>query len=391
MESEGEVEDQEETASSPEPMDEEYVPENNHEGDPHPEDDASEEVMEEGAPIAASQSDLNEAEKKAQEEATVRRLILQAECTVRSDDNATRANKMNKGAIHRDSTCSLISTIDASVSKLQSQMDKLREYLQPREATSKADDTTIDDTNNAEERLALTVSKADFGQMRIIGQFNLGFIIAVRPGDEHDELFIIDQHASDEKINFERLQAETVVQNQRLVRPQRLDLTAVEEEIVLENRPALEKNGFIVSVDESGDEPIGRRCQLVSLPLSKEVVFGTRDLEELIVLLSESHVNHEISVPRPSKVRSMFAMRACRSSIMIGKHLTTRQMQRVVRNMGTIDKPWNCPHGRPTMRHLMSLSKWEEWDEYAVDPDEDVGPEEPMGLDIWRRYVEDEE
>lgn len=320
---------------------------------------------------------LDESKKKAQEEATVQRLIHEAEETalLPEENNAKRANKMNKGAAHRDATVQLVSTADGSISRLQSQHALLQRTLRER-TTRTAAEISEDGERTAEDKLSLTVTKKDFAEMRIIGQFNLGFIIAVRPGEGHDELFIIDQHASDEKYNFERLQAETVVQNQRLVRPQRLDLTAVEEEVVLENREALEKNGFLVTIDESGDEPIGRRCQLVSLPLSKEVVFGVRDLEELIVLLSESVSMNEQSVPRPGKVRKMFAMRACRSSIMIGKTLTTRQMQRVVQNMGTIDKPWNCPHGRPTMRHLMSLGHWDEYDEY-----------ENEGLDPWRNYL----
>jgi len=75
----------------------------------------------------------------------------------------------------------------------------------------------------AEERLSLTVSKEDFARMRTVGQFNLGFIIAVqereKDGDEGvEDVFIIDQHASDEKYNFERLQAETVMQYQLLAR-----------------------------------------------------------------------------------------------------------------------------------------------------------------------------
>ena len=61
------------------------------------------------------------------------------------------------------------------------------------------------DDDNAEARLSLSVSKTDFGRMLVIGQFNLGFILAVRPalneGDE-DELFIIYQHAADEKYNY---------------------------------------------------------------------------------------------------------------------------------------------------------------------------------------------
>lgn len=282
-------------------------------------------------------------------------------------------------------------------------MEKLRESLRSQtKDISKATDADEPGTSQetAEDRLSLTVTKDDFAKMRIIGQFNLGFILATRSSEDDlnntgagptsfskDELFIIDQHASDEKINFERLQAETVVQNQRLVQPKTLDLTAVEEEIVLENRAALEKNGFIVDIDDSGNEPIGRRCRLVSLPLSKEVVFGIRDLEELIVLLSEMPATGTKYVPRPSKVRKMFAMRACRSSIMIGKNLTQRQMEKVVRNMGTIDKPWNCPHGRPTMRHLMSLGQWDEWDETG---DEASSPEfDGSKLDLWRNYFQE--
>jgi DNA mismatch repair protein PMS2 len=76
---------------------------------------------------------------------------------------------------------------------------------------AQAKDTTADDDDldavGAEERLSLTVSKADFGRMKIIGQFNLGFVVALRPGNlgseddgmdrRADEIFIIDQHASD--------------------------------------------------------------------------------------------------------------------------------------------------------------------------------------------------
>ncbi|RAL13761.1 Serinc-domain-containing protein [Aspergillus homomorphus CBS 101889] len=363
--------------------------------------DVDEAAAEETAPQTISEN-MSEEEKKQHEEAEVQRLIRQAEEKAALPHNSEqRANKMNKGAAHRDSTVQLVATVDGSLSKIQSQFRQLQHCFRRADAASSGAQAEVAASQEtAEERLSLTVSKDDFAGMRIIGQFNLGFILATRSrgtaSGAQDELFIIDQHASDEKYNFERLQAETVVQNQRLVRPKQLDLTAVEEEIVIENQAALEKNGFVVEVDDSGDEPIGRRCKLVSLPLSKEVVFGERDLEELIVLLSEmpstsggGGADGARYIPRPTKVRKMFAMRACRSSIMIGKNLTTKQMQRVVRNMGTIDKPWNCPHGRPTMRHLMSLGEWDEWDEWGDEADD--GRDR---LDIWRDFfgaVEDEE
>ncbi len=49
--------------------------------------------------------------------------------------------------------------------------------------------------------------------MEVLGQFNLGFIIARL----HDDLFIIDQHASDEKHTFEKLQRTAIVQKQKLI------------------------------------------------------------------------------------------------------------------------------------------------------------------------------
>jgi DNA mismatch repair protein PMS2 len=82
----------------------------------------------------------------------------------------------------------------------------------------------------------------------------------------------------------------------------------------------------------------------------------------------------------------MFAMRACRSSIMIGKTLSRKQMQQVVVHMGTIDKPWNCPHGRPTMRHLCSLNTLQPWREGL-----DEHHEEHLSLgEALHRYVQDE-
>ena len=58
------------------------------------------------------------------------------------------------------------------------------------------------DNETAEEELAKEFHRDDFRRMTIFGQFNLGFIIA----GKGDDLFIVDQHATDEKYNFDRLQ-----------------------------------------------------------------------------------------------------------------------------------------------------------------------------------------
>jgi DNA mismatch repair ATPase MutL len=74
------------------------------------------------------------------------------------------------------------------------------------------------DNEVAERELSRVILKRDFGLMEIIGQFNLGFIIVKLDNSNCNDLFIIDQHASDEKYNFETLQHHTKIQSQRLIR-----------------------------------------------------------------------------------------------------------------------------------------------------------------------------
>lgn len=82
--------------------------------------------------------------------------------------------------------------------------------------------SNVDDDSKAAEVLSRTIDKTDFAKMDIAGQFNLGFIVTRRrkmttdSGEEMDDLFIVDQHAADEKYNFETLQQDTVIKSQKL-------------------------------------------------------------------------------------------------------------------------------------------------------------------------------
>ncbi|KAI9566649.1 hypothetical protein HD554DRAFT_1104666 [Boletus coccyginus] len=236
-----------------------------------------------------------------------------------------------------------------------------------RSAVSSANLETAAEDTVAAAALSRVISKTDFEHMVVAGQFNLGFIIvrkrsdAMQGGGTMDDLFIVDQHAADEKWNFETLQEKTVIASQRLFRPQQLQLTAADEMLAVENMDVLKLNGFELEQveeleafrdeDEEGSG-VRMRLQLVAQPVSKDTVFDIKDLEELIHLMQDRPRG---TMVRCSKARAMFAMRACRRSVMIGKALDKTQMTTIVRHMGTMDQPWNCPHGRPTMRHLSDL------------------------------------
>ncbi|OEJ88547.1 DNA mismatch repair protein PMS1 [Hanseniaspora osmophila] len=225
----------------------------------------------------------------------------------------------------------------------------------------------IANKQQGEEYLTLTVSKSDFTQMKIVGQFNLGFIICTRQKtkDGKYDLFIIDQHASDEKFNFENLQKTTKFKSQALIQPKIMELSVIDELIVLDNLKTFELNGFRLKTQDANDDVfVGDTAEnkgkiaIVSLPFSKKTQFSFEDFYELVHLVKNSS-NHSNETIRCSKIRAMFAMRSCRMSIMVGKPLTMKTMEKVVNNLSLLDKPWNCPHGRPTMRHLMELKDWD--------------------------------
>lgn len=181
------------------------------------------------------------------------------------------------------------------------------------------------------------VSKRDFEEMEVVGQFNLGFIVARLRTD----LFIIDQHASDEKFRFETLQRDTRVHTQRLIAPLPLDLAPASVETLLEHRAVFAANGFEVDVVEEGEG--ARRARLLAVPFSKHVVFGAADVHELCATVAD-HPEAADSLRLP-KFNSMIASRACRSAVMIGTPLTHAEMRRIVRHMAELEQPWNCPHG----------------------------------------------
>ncbi|KAI4807483.1 hypothetical protein KUCAC02_027289 [Chaenocephalus aceratus] len=289
------------------------------------------------------------------------------DCPVSPDAKRARKEKPHSPTKHESNTSSKSSsTVDAPV-RLQKRTVNLQFSLQELAGKvkriqdmqrQKDDDDELlygrfrakinpGENNSAEEELKKEISKDMFKEMEIIGQFNLGFIIAKLNSD----IFMIDQHASDEKYNFEMLQQHNVLQGQKLIVPQKLHLTAISENVLMENIEIFRKNGFEFFVDKEAQ--VMERVKLVSLPTSKNWTFGPPDIEELIFMLSDSPG----VMCRPSRVRQMFASRACRKSVMIGTALSVSEMKKLLVHMGEIEQPWNCPHGRPTMRHLANLDK----------------------------------
>ena len=226
----------------------------------------------------------------------------------------------------------------------------------------------LDKDEDCVRELGAVFTQDRFLRLEIIGQFNLGFIIA-RDGDD---LFIIDQHAADEIYNFEQLHKTTTLNVQPLLAPLPLELSPEDELLVSSNLDIFRRHGLILQRDSSA-EP-GHRYSLTSCVYSRTTSFGVDDVHELVSVLREdltdasgtSATTQAAATTQKrellrkqayclTRIRAMLASRACRKSIMIGTALSHHEMRRVVDHLATLDRPWRCPHGRPTIRHLASL------------------------------------
>lgn len=274
------------------------------------------------------------------------------------DEVPSTTKQQYKSHVHNLSTLIDVNLIDI-IDSVRNNVNSAQNH-KPTEKNIHIDN--IEATKEAEEKLSYTILKSDFTKMKLIGQFNLGFILVTL--NSSNNLFIVDQHASDEKYNFERLTETTSFQNQSLVIPKIIELNAIDEMIVMDNLDVFKQNGFLVEVEDNN--PPGQRIKLISLPILKNVIFDISDFHELIHLINTHNSTRNDSL-KCSKIRSLLAMRACRSSIMIGQHLNKKTMSRILTNLSTLDKPWNCPHGRPTMRHLIELKDWSVFnDDYSL-------------------------
>uniref|UniRef100_A0A915DRA2 Uncharacterized protein n=1 Tax=Ditylenchus dipsaci TaxID=166011 RepID=A0A915DRA2_9BILA len=207
---------------------------------------------------------------------------------------------------------------------------KLPDALDVQKSNDMTDENQSEEV--AEQHLSIMLDKDAFATMEVVGQFNNSFIITRL----RDEMFMIDQHASDEKCNFERLQRTSRITTQKLIHPQMLQLGAVQESVLFDNLDVLRGNGFDFTFDNQ--EPIGNRISLASVPVVQGCDFNSDDIDEILAFLME--------FPDVFTGQKSYA-------IFLLQKLAGAQSCSA---MGTMDSPWNCPHGRPTIRHLCSMN-----------------------------------
>ena len=192
------------------------------------------------------------------------------------------------------------------------------------------------------------MKKQTIKQIEIIGQFNKGFII----GKINFDLYIIDQHAADEIYNYETLLKKDKLNVQPLINPLSISLTSDDELFVQENIDLFPQFGFEIQFRES-NEPT-QRVYLTKVYHRGKTIFGANEFIELVQQLKQCNNDQTVIIKKKHKI---FATEACRMSIMIGDPLNKNEMKTILSHLTELNKPWHCPHGRQTIRHLFDLRK----------------------------------
>ena len=181
-------------------------------------------------------------------------------------------------------------------------------------------------------------------QYRILGQiFDTYWIIAFQ-----DKIFLVDQHAAHEKVRFERFMKnyrEKTIAAQYLNPPIIITLTGQEESALKEYFNYFTELGF--EIEEFGGNSYALRAVPTDLYGCSEKQFFTEILDELV----QGPVRGTADV-----VRTKIASMSCKAAVKGNTRFSTAEMEALIDELLTLENPYNCPHGRPT---IVTLSKYE--------------------------------
>ena len=182
---------------------------------------------------------------------------------------------------------------------------------------------------DSEER---TIQNSGFLPM---GQVASCYILAKKG----DDLYIIDQHAAHERVRYDKLCKSTEsIPMQSILVPQYSEATDDEMNLVEEERDTLLDLGF--DVELGGPTKI----KLVGAPVD---LVESKAFEILQYVFSYLHEHQQ---PTKAQLRhEMLAYASCRGAIKAGHNLNMYQMTTLIEDLFSTEKPYVCPHGRPTI------------------------------------------
>jgi DNA mismatch repair protein MutL len=182
--------------------------------------------------------------------------------------------------------------------------------------------------------------------MRVLGQLDDTYVVA----ESEDGLVLVDQHAADERVNYERLRARLAdPDSQRLAEPVSLPVTADEAATVAAAADALGRLGFTVHPPEDGADGPDRRVRVTAVPA---VVDATAAPELLAEVLADVVAGVDPAGSVEAAVDAVLADLACYPSVTGNTSLTEGHVTDLLEALEGCENPYACPHGRPTVLRI---------------------------------------
>jgi len=178
--------------------------------------------------------------------------------------------------------------------------------------------------------------------MRLLGQFRDTYVVA----ETDDGLVLIDQHAADERVNYEKLRAafDGGVDTQALADPVELSVTAGEAAVAEARREALAELGF--RLDRVDD----RTVRVTAVP---SLVATAADPELLRDVLGALVTGDRAAADTVAAAADeLLADLACYPSVTGNVSLTEGSIRELLAALDDCENPYACPHGRPVLIEL---------------------------------------
>lgn len=174
--------------------------------------------------------------------------------------------------------------------------------------------------------------------MQIIGQLNSSYLIA----SSADSMYLIDQHAACERINYESLKkkrSNDAPKTQSLLNPKIVDLSLKDASVIRENIDLLKGAGFDI-------EPYSETSFSVrSVPVILGRQYDDKTITDIIDGIVEAAKTSGLDDLKDAIIKTI----ACKASVKAGERMEEKEVINLLKDLEACDSPYTCPHGRPTI------------------------------------------
>lgn len=222
------------------------------------------------------------------------------------------------------------------------EFEKMTLTFETQEETTPYQKNSIEDNNTTS--VTTEAKKERIKKMYPVGLVHGTYIIA----ENEDGMYIIDQHAANERVNYEyylREMSNPKPITMDLLVPITLELTSNEYIILKEHFDILDQLG--IGYEEFGFQTLLIRSVPVWLTKSN-IEVALRKIFDIITVREDFRLDHYLD--------HIAATVACKASIKANDHIELSSMEVLLERLRSCENPFTCPHGRPT---IITYSKYD--------------------------------